>query len=82
MAEETLVQIHRHPDRRHLASLRTQNRSLTDDEGGGALGADHATRETGQDRGQGRAPRSLRHVPIARSRRAPEPVSANPAPDR
>jgi hypothetical protein len=31
MAEETLVQIHRHPDRSHRASLRTQNRFLMDD---------------------------------------------------
>ncbi len=31
MAEETLVQIHRRPDRRHLDSLSAQNRFLTDD---------------------------------------------------
>ncbi len=31
LAEETFVQIHRHPDRRHRANLRAQNRFLTDD---------------------------------------------------
>jgi hypothetical protein len=31
MAEGTFVQTHRHPDRRNLANLSTQNRFLTDD---------------------------------------------------
>ena len=51
-------------------------------EGGGALVADHATREAGQDRGQSCPPWPVRHVPIGRSRRALEPVSGNPAAGR
>ena len=51
-------------------------------EGIGALVADHAAGEAGQDWSQGCPPWSLCHVPIGRGCRAEEPVSENPAPDR
>jgi hypothetical protein len=38
MAERTFVQTHRHPDRRNLANLSTQNRFLTGDEGAEGIG--------------------------------------------
>jgi len=51
-------------------------------EGGGTLVADHATGEAGQDRGQGRPPWSLCHLPIGRGCRAEGTVPENPEPDR
>ncbi len=47
-----------------------------------ALVVDHAAGEIGEDRGQSCPPWPVRHVPIGRSRHAPEPVSGNPAADR
>ncbi len=42
----------------------------------------NAAREASQDRGQSCPPWPVRHVPIGRSRRAPGPVSGNPAAGR
>ena len=58
--------------------LMTQRRSLQY-WGGRARVADHVEREAGQDRRQSGPARSVCQVPIGRRRRAPEPVSGNPA---
>ncbi len=50
--------------------------------GSRALVADDAAGEADQERRRGREPWPVRHVPIGRSRRAPEPVSGNPPADR
>ncbi len=51
-------------------------------EGGGALAADHATREAGQDRRQGGPTRSVRHLSACRGGGAEGLVPKNTAPDR
>ena len=48
----------------------------------GAMVADDAEGEAGQDRGQGRPPRPLRHLPDGRGRHPSRPVPKNPAADR
>ncbi len=50
-------------------------------EGGGALVADDATREAGEDRCQGRPPWSLCHFPIGGGCRAEKLVPENLGPD-
>ncbi len=47
-------------------------------EGGGALVADNAKGEAGQDQCQGRPPWPVRHLPIGRGCRAEKLVPENP----
>ncbi len=65
--------------------LGLQSRQLHADvglaEGGGALVADHATREAGQDRGQSCPPWPVRHVPIGGGGGAEGTVPENLGPD-
>ena len=49
---------------------------------GGVLAADHDQGEAGQDRGEGRRPWPLRHVPDGGGRRASRPVAEHSAADR
>ena len=48
---------------------------------GGALVADDTEREAGEDRGQGRSPWPLRHVPTGRGCGAEGTVPENPEPN-
>ncbi len=86
MTEAVVPQVPR--QRRPAAASRPglQSRQLHMDAGfaekSGALVADHAAGEIGEDRGQGGPPWPVRHVPIGRGGGAEGTVPENPEPDR